>query len=685
MGLTFKRFRQIFENAPLGIFLTTREGYFIDLNKRLTEILGYDSVQDIKDHIKNLGTDLYLNEDDRKNIIALIDAGNGIIIEELRYKKKDGQVIDVRLSISSFSENKNGSPNFIGMVEDISEKKALEKQLQDRENLLTSIVNCLPFELWVIDRQGEVLSQSGYSQKKWGNYVSKNIQSFSQREFSRLNDEIHRVWDGEHIDMEEEADFEGKTLYTRKILTPLFSGEEIKGTIVISLNQTEKVIAQKRVLEIQQFLETVINGIPVRLFWNNQNQKFVGANSAFLKDFKLASQEALIGKTNIDLFPGKNANAYTKIFNKVIKKKTPIINHKMWLDIPGQKRLYIIASFIPYFSKSDNQVEGIFGCYQDITLMKTMEEELQVHRKELEKLVEIRTWELDQINEELLRSNGTLMALNETLSQQKTELSETLDQLKTTQDNLIQSEKMASLGILSAGIAHEVNNPLNFISSGTQGIALMMQEMDTLYLEIAQVPEAQKAEKLQMLTNLFSDMKQMFGSINKGVERTAEIVKGLRVFSRMDHEEKSPADVHELIELALTILKNKYKNHVTIVRNFEALPNIKCFPGKLSQVFLNLLMNAIQAIKENGLVEISTHLNEEEKQIKIKIADNGHGIPAKIRNKIFDPFFTTKTVNEGTGMGLSIVHSIIEMHKGTIDFESIIKKGTIFRISIPIE
>ncbi|PRY95851.1 PAS domain S-box-containing protein [Marinilabilia salmonicolor] len=687
MDFNFKRFRRIFENAPLGIFLTTGGGQFVDLNERLATILGYDSVDDIKHHVRDIGTDLYLNVSDRREILRKTEAATGIIVEEVQFKKKDGKVIFVRLSISKYREERSGDSVLIGMVEDISENKALVRKLAERENLLSSIVNSLPFELWVLDLQEKVISQSAFSKRKWGSYTGKKVKDFLLNENPGvdLGEFILQAWQGESVDIEKEIRLKGKSKFYRFLLTPLRDGGVVNGVILIGLDQTERVTAQRRVLAIQKFLETVINSVPVRVFWKSKDLVYQGGNAAFLKDVKLDKEEELIGKTNHDFFDAKELIFFQKIFQDVITSGRPMLNFKAWLNARTVSGIYILASVVPLFSKSGNEVTGVLCCYQDITLMKKMEEELLVHRNDLERLVDERTRELDQLNEELMSSNEELSTLNEALSRQKEELAATLEELKRTQDKLIQSEKMASLGIVSAGIAHEINNPLNFISSGTQGIEVVMKEIDLLFQEMFLAGEIKNVEKSLQLRDLFRDMKQLIISMHTGVERTSEIVKGLRVFSRMDPEKKSFADVHELIEVALTILRNKYKNHITIDRKFGEIPKIKCYPGKLSQVFLNLLMNAIQSIQERGSIEVSTSMRNDEKQIMIVISDDGDGIPDQIKNRVFDPFFTTKTVNEGTGMGLSIVHSIISMHGGEINFESLANKGTIFRVLLPVE
>lgn len=677
MSFSFSHFRQIFENAPLGIFLTSREGFFIDLNERLAQILGYDSVQEVKSCIKNLGVDLYVDPKDREKILGMVDSGGGIVVHDVCFKQKDGQVIYARLSISKFSESVRNS-SLIGIVEDVSFKRELEIQLKERDNLLNSIVSSLPFELLVIDLGGYVVSQSGFSQKRWGSLLGANYRILPNQEFCGLEEFLRKAFNGEYVDLEKEFLLDGVASFHRVLVTPLYYGSQIKGAIVILVDQTEKVVAQRRTNEVQEFMATLINGVPVRLLWKDHNLRFLGANEAFLRDFGMNSQEELIGKTDYDLVDLHQADEIRSISVEVLKSGEPIVDRKLWISTVDNTKLFIILSFIPYFSKTDKKVLGVIACYQDITLMKRMEEELLGHQRNLERLVEERTLELHHLNEELLSSNKELLALNTALSAHRRGLIATLKDLKQTQVKLIQSEKMASLGVLTAGIAHELNNPLNFIKSGSQGLQLMAEEMRT------SLEWCEKNEQNLILRSLVDDMQQLIASMNNGVERASETVKGLRVFSRVDTEDKCSADLHELIEAALTILKDRYRGRVEIVKRFKLNEPLNCFPGKLSQVLLNLLMNAFQSINGKGTVEIATLLLQDEGLVELVVKDSGCGIPVEIRNHVFDPFFTTKPVNEGVGMGLFIVHSLVSMMQGEISFSSEVGKGTIFRILLPV-
>lgn len=291
------------------------------------------------------------------------------------------------------------------------------------------------------------------------------------------------------------------------------------------------------------------------------------------------------------------------------------------------------------------------------------------------------------------------------LMKRTNELEISYEQLRLSQSYLVQSEKMASLGTLVAGVAHEINNPVNFITSSIEPLRQDVSDIQNLLMKYSSLveslesqlsgendPKKTKALLENLLTiqqemnlpELYSEIEILLKGIESGTHRTAEIVKSLRNFSRMDDKDKKLFDIHEGLESTIRILSVEFeKNRIEIVRNYNKIGLIDCYPGQLSQVFMNLLMNAIQALEgqKNGRIEITTA--EADDLILITIQDNGPGIDKDIQNRIFDPFFTTKDVGKGTGMGLSISYSIVQKHKGTIQVISDDHDGTGFVITLP--
>ncbi|MBD2613339.1 MAG: ATP-binding protein [Nostoc sp. ZfuVER08] len=287
------------------------------------------------------------------------------------------------------------------------------------------------------------------------------------------------------------------------------------------------------------------------------------------------------------------------------------------------------------------------------------------------------------------------------LRQKNIDLKHTLQELRRTQSQLIQNEKMSSLGHLVAGIAHEINNPVNFIYGNLKHTDDYTQQLLWL-LELYQKhypypePEIQNAKQEADIEYLTEDLPKILSSMKIGANRIREIVLSLRIFSRLDEAEFKNADIHEGIDSTLLILQHRLKSQsarpkITVVKEYSEIPKIQCFAGQLNQVFMNILANAIDALEEafqNGfcpdpIIRISSaQVNE---NVVIQIVDNGIGIPEAIQSHIFDPFFTTKPVGKGTGMGLSISYQIItEKHGGYLRCISSPGQGTEFVIAIPI-
>ncbi|MEM6764491.1 MAG: ATP-binding protein, partial [Bacteroidota bacterium] len=245
---------------------------------------------------------------------------------------------------------------------------------------------------------------------------------------------------------------------------------------------------------------------------------------------------------------------------------------------------------------------------------------------------------------------------------------------------LVQAEKMASLGQLTAGIAHEINNPINFVSGNVSPMKRDIQEIDQWIVKNCQ---GVRPEEIQ---ETFEEVYELLAGIEEGAGRTKDIVKGLRNFSRLDEDDKKVTDVHQGIESTLTLLTHRIPSTLHIHKQYGDLPAISCYPGKLNQVFMNILTNALDATGEEGEIFIQTNWKGEDKQlINVSFRDTGIGMTPHEREHLFDPFFTTKEVGKGTGLGMSIAYGIIQQHQGSIEVKSEKGKGSEFIISLPVE
>ena len=273
-----------------------------------------------------------------------------------------------------------------------------------------------------------------------------------------------------------------------------------------------------------------------------------------------------------------------------------------------------------------------------------------------------------------------------------TERKKAQEDLKTAHAQMLQQEKMASIGVLSAGVAHEINNPVGFISSNLGSLKKYVQRLIEYLNMVAPAGKAaEKEEKRPDFAELRKKLKidyisaDIFDLIDEsleGTERVAKIVRDLKSFSRVDESEQKEADINECLDSTLNIVWNELKYKTEVHKEYGDLPTITCFPQKLNQVFMNLLINAAQAIETKGVVTIKTWT--EDGDIKVSIADTGCGIPEEKLNSIFEPFFTTKDVGEGTGLVLSITYDIVKAHHGDISVESKVGEGTVFTVSLPM-
>ena len=344
-----------------------------------------------------------------------------------------------------------------------------------------------------------------------------------------------------------------------------------------------------------------------------------------------------------------------------------------------------------------------FGSAIEVALLSiALADKITALRKEKEQS-QAEALKISLENEKLVRDQNITLEKKvaertEELQSSNSNLSNALQDLKDAQIQLVEAEKMASLGQLTAGIAHEINNPINFVKSNIKPLQLDINDLieiidayDTLHTAAdtdiqAKLIQIDKLKKQIDISFVRDEIESLVKGIQEGAERTAEIVMGLRNFSRLDESEVKTVNIHEGIDSTLVLLKNTLPDNFVINKDFRANGEIECFPGKLNQVFMNIISNGIQAIKEKEQKEekesVTITTKDTEDGIEISIKDSGVGMTDEVRQKIFDPFFTTKDVGEGTGLGLSIVYKIIQKHAGKIEVISSRGKGAEFVISL---
>ena len=350
------------------------------------------------------------------------------------------------------------------------------------------------------------------------------------------------------------------------------------------------------------------------------------------------------------------------------------------------KKTYSYVMLLTAKDKMTDLVEVFEAGADDYIIKPFKPDELRSRIKTGERIVKLES-EHHELQEELIKKNK--------------KLDETLVHLKATQSQILQSEKMASIGQLAAGVAHEINNPIGFIGSNLDALSDYMKDVDALIAYYQKLGKTLKESDQKSLSDeikkqvqtvfehekdieidyLIKDIPELLSDCKDGTDRVGKIVGDLKSFAHPGNDQQMLIDINKGLESTLNVVNNEIKYKATVTKDFGQVPMVEGFPQKLNQVFMNILVNAAQAIKEKGEIKIQT--KKEGKYVVVTISDNGCGIEKEHLSKIFDPFFTTKEIGKGTGLGMNIAYNIIEEHKGKINVKSVVGKGTIFTIILP--
>jgi PAS domain S-box-containing protein len=422
------------------------------------------------------------------------------------------------------------------------------------------------------------------------------------------------------------------------------TGKTANETLVFGQDITDRVGAERKVREREANLQALFENTSSIIGLFDRDLRLVEFNQSFIKYAKEAD--------NIELKPGMD------VLSEMEPGIAEVFRGFLGMALQGEKinktvpypapagTLYFMFNYNPIIN--DGEIIGVSMFVQDITELKQTQQELEEYTEKLELMVADRTRELDNRNLEL--------------SQRNEKLAEALQSLKETQQQLIQAEKMASLGILTAGIGHEINNPLNFIKNGTLGLVKVIHDSDKTL-----------KEKTEPFLKIIDD----------GVNRAARIVKSLSHLSRKGEKLDEVCNIPEIIDNCLTILHNQIKTGVEVNRIYpDNLATVSGSESKLHQVFLNILSNALHAMEGSGRIDVEVQQIDE--KLHVSFSDTGQGISDEHLSKISDPFFTTKPPGEGTGLGLFISYAIVEEHSGRINVKSQKNKGTKFTVILPV-
>ncbi|MGB8657394.1 MAG: PAS domain S-box protein [Candidatus Zixiibacteriota bacterium] len=454
------------------------------------------------------------------------------------------------------------------------------------------------------------------------------------------------------------------------------------------------VSEKKKIQEKVSFLSGLVNHTPESVIATDQDGRIIFVNPA---------TERMFGYTNRELFGKDLEMLTTELYKERIQKEIfqAAVCGKVWhgelLNRRKDGRLFYVSTSVSKMVSREGDFIALVWFQRDISQSKRYQEEMIRIEKEKAETLRILHENETAINRSLNRAKRELQEKNLELEEEKKRLKEAYEKLNQVQAQLLQSEKLASLGQLSAGVAHELNNPISFVHSNLGTLGEYLQDIKALLNGYAELERALPADgswgkSLEQINALkgqidFDSMLQDFDKIisesKDGTMRVRNIVQNLKDFSYMDKGEPGLADINQGIESTLNIVWNEIKYKAEVTKEYGPIPKIECFPQQLNQVFMNILVNAAQAIQNHGEIAIRTYQKEE--NVVVEISDTGAGISEANLKHIFEPFFTTKEVGKGTGLGLSVVYGIVQKHKGKIEVESQVGKGSTFRVILPVK
>lgn len=653
----------------------------------IQRVLGFSQEERIKQSLDQQLTPDSLTRafDILKNELALkkqggVDPSRSLDLQ-LEYYHKDGSTRWLDVTVSGIRDNEGVLTSLYGVARDITQRKKVEQALYESEEKYRTILEEIEEGYFELDLDGNATFFNnstcriyGYSPKEFKgiNYRQYTDEENSQKCFDLYN-EIYKTGNPSKI-QEYEIITKNKTkryLETVGSLRKDSSGRTI-GFRGVSRDITQRKKIEGKLKESEEKYRTVLEKMDEGYFEIDLGGHITFFNQPLCSIFGYTSEE-LQGMSYKKSYDKETQQKIFKVYNHTYKTGEPGKLYGYEIIRKDGSRRFLESSVLLKKDSAGNPI-GFRGLLRDITEQKLVEDEIKTSRDELIKK-----------NKEIEESRRNVQLTLEKLGQ-------AYEELKTSQAKILQQEKMASIGQLAAGVAHEINNPVAFISSNlgtlekymrrlTDFIGVQTEAIKQLKTDNVSINLEEKRKELKIDYTIADGQKLLQESLD-GTDRVQKIVQSLNRFSRVDDADYRNTDINECIDQSINIVWNELKYKGTLHKDYGMLSLTKCYPQQLSQVFINLLLNAAQAISEKGEIKITTR--EINKEIWISITDTGTGISYDNKRKIFEPFFTTKEVGKGTGLGLSISYEIIQRHKGDISFESRQGHGTTFTVRLPV-
>ncbi len=649
-------YRTVVDSLNEALMMVDNSDRILYVNPRFTELLGYkpDEV------IGKIGYEFLIPIEKRKFIIeANSNREKGEKgVYEMQFIAKDGRYVDFMVSGAPIYDGAGKVRGSIGAMVDITELKKAEKAYHETFKLFETLAHMSPVGIFRTDAQGKTT----YVNPKWcelsglppeqamgDDWINAVHPDDRQRVLSGWRDKVSKAENSTTEYRFLKPD--GTVVWVLGNALPEENNGKISGYIgtITDINPLKQ--AQEKLSRSEKRFRDLADLLPQSIWEIDLTGKVTFINKFGLENMGYTQADFEQG---VSIFESIAPEGRAVVLENFKKRLSGDITHgvEYLAQRKNGERFPVLVYSNPIVE--NGKVVGLRGISIDITDIRKAQKELELYQNHLELLVKERTEELESVNEEL-------SAANEELYNQREKLISALQELKSAQQTLVQSEKMASLGLLAAGVAHEINNPLNFIQGGITAVENYIEENFGSHKQ---------------------NLAPLINAIKEGVKRSAQIVRSLNQYSRTDFTKHSNVNIHNLIDNCLILLSNQYKDRIEIVKNYcDCASSLYANEGQIHQAFMNILINAIQAISSEGRIAISTF--EQVNAFKVTIEDTGCGIDPKNLSRVFDPFFTTKEPGVGTGLGLSITYNIIKDHNGTISLESEKGKGTKVTVVLP--
>lgn len=672
-----------------SLAVLTPQGKITTVNQALCDLLGYR-----QEELLGQPFDFLLTEEE----ILRGEGADSLIGQkvvhtmERVYKTKEGRPVTVLFSSSVMSGKNDDVLGIICVAQDISERKRAEAEHARLATALQSVSEAIlitdvhaviqyvnpAYENMTGYRAHEVIGQTPGILKS-----GKQTEDFYKAMWDTLrrgkvwsSSLVNRRKDGSLFDAEETISIVRDSSF--KIMNYVAVLRDVTDRKKAEIEQARLAIALKSVWECITI--TDVNGV------------IQYVNPAFEKMTGYAASEVIGGKPGL-----LRSGIHDEVFYKALWQT--ILSGKIWTaTIINRKKdgsLFTAEQIIAPVMDASQKITNFVGVLHDLTKRKEMEDDLRRANENLTKEQKA----VRALFEDLQKAHKELADREKALRGMFADLQKAHDDLKQAQRQLVQSEKLASIGQLAAGVAHEINNPLGFVSSNLQTLEEYIRRYARL-VEVAENlkrsvqgkdwPKAEEAagavDQMEREANLgfvMQDVDVLLKESKDGIERIKKIILDLRTFAREDEDVREVVNIERIMDNILNIVGNEIKYKAELVKEYGDVPAIKCNSRKIGQVFVNLLINAAQAIERQGTIHLKTY--KEDKCVCVEVGDTGKGMDAQTLKKIFDPFFTTKPVGEGTGLGLSISYDIIKEHGGDIIVQSEVGKGTTFKVMLPAE